>query len=67
MLVELLRPAGPALARRWLAALLMAPEADRPAIVESVEQRMVSLYGGRLPAIGAKPPGRTARSGRRAG
>jgi len=67
-LVELLRPAGPALARRWLAALLMAPEADRPAIVESVEQRMANMYGARTPTLGAKPaPGRTARSGRRAG
>lgn len=68
MLVELLRPAGPALARRWLAALMMAPEADRPAIVESVEQRMANMYGARAPALGAKPaPARTARSRRRAG
>ena len=42
MLIELLRPAGPALARRWLAALLLAPESDREAIVESVEQRMAT-------------------------
>lgn len=69
MLVELLRPAGPALARRWLAALMMAPEADRPAIVESVERRMANMYGARTPALGAKPAaqGRTPRSDRRAG
>ncbi|RMH29600.1 MAG: hypothetical protein D6693_01740 [Planctomycetota bacterium] len=44
MLIELLRPAGPELARRWLAALLLAPEKDRPAIVAEVVRRMVALY-----------------------
>lgn len=44
MLVELLRPAGPELARRWLAALLLAPVEEREAIVRSVEERMVGLY-----------------------
>jgi len=44
MLIELMRPAGPELARRWLAALLLAPERDRPSIVAEVERRMVALY-----------------------
>lgn len=44
LLVELLRPAGPELARRWVAALLLAPESDRVSIVESVERRMAELY-----------------------
>lgn len=45
LLIELLRPATPELARRWLAALLLAPEHDRLEIVESVEQRMLETYG----------------------
>jgi hypothetical protein len=44
MLVELLRPAGPDLARRWLAALLMVDEQDRPALVGEVERRVVEAY-----------------------
>ncbi len=65
MLIELLRPTGTALARRWLAALLLAPEADREAIVESVEQRMATLYADRQPSLGARATGK--RAGRRAG
>lgn len=45
MLVELLRPAGAELARRWLACLLLAPEGERRAIVEAVEARMAEQYG----------------------
>lgn len=44
MLVELLRPGGVELARRWLAALALAPREDREAIVASIEQRMSELY-----------------------
>lgn len=44
MLVELLRPAGAELGRRWLACLLLAPESEREAIVAAVEQRMANLY-----------------------
>lgn len=44
MLVELLKPAGAELARRWVAALLLAPAEEREAIVEEVESRMVELY-----------------------
>ena len=62
MLVELLRPAGPDLGRRWLAALLLAPEADRAAIVASVERRIAGMYGGRIPPY--IPPGKSAPSAR---
>lgn len=44
MLVELLRPAGPDLARRLVAALLLAPVDERERIVEAIESRMVELY-----------------------
>ncbi len=49
LLVELLRPATPELARRWLAALLLAPEQDRASIVAAVEQRMSDLYPAQAP------------------
>ncbi|MEZ6319340.1 MAG: hypothetical protein R3B49_11420 [Phycisphaerales bacterium] len=45
MLIELLKPAGPELARRWVAALLVAPEEEREAIVEAVEARIYQEYG----------------------
>ena len=44
---------GPELARRWLAALVMAPWSEREGIVESVERRMAELYA---------PEGRSAKS-----
>jgi len=44
MLVDLMRPAGAELGRRWLSCLLIAPESDREAIVRSVERRMAELY-----------------------
>lgn len=44
MLVELLRPAGAELGRRWLACLMLAPESEREAIVDSIERRMAELY-----------------------
>ena len=53
MLVELLRPAGPELARRWLAALLLAPAAEREGIVEAVERRMTEEYGS-APGTGSE-------------
>jgi hypothetical protein len=46
MLLELLRPAGAELARRWMAALLMAPRDDREGIVEAIEQQMLREYHG---------------------
>ena len=44
MLVELLRPAGPELARRWLSALLLVPIEEREAVVREIEQHLVRLY-----------------------
>ncbi len=43
---------GPELARRWLAALMLAPGEEREAIVEGVEQRMAELYDPGLRAAG---------------
>ncbi len=44
MLVELLRPCGPELARRWLAALMLVPPDQRKGVVEAVEQQIVREY-----------------------
>jgi hypothetical protein len=44
MLVELLKPRSVELARRWVAALMLAPEDEREAIVEEVERRLVHEY-----------------------
>ena len=60
MIVELMRPAGPDLVRRWIAALLSAPEEDREAIVESIEARMAEVYAA-APAEPASEPGDTVR------
>jgi hypothetical protein len=43
-IVELLRPATPDLARRWLAALLLVPEDERAAVVSEVERSIVAMY-----------------------
>lgn len=45
MLIELLKPAGPELGRRWLAALLLVPEAQRASVVEAVEQQICEEFG----------------------
>ncbi len=44
-LVELMRPAGPDLARRWLAALLLVPAGERVGIVEAIERSIVREFG----------------------
>jgi hypothetical protein len=44
MLVELLRPGGVELARRWVAALLLAPPGEREGVVAAVEEQMARLY-----------------------
>ena len=49
MLIELLQPTGPDLARRWLAALLLVPRDDRLSVVESVEQRIASMFESDAP------------------
>lgn len=44
MLVELLRPATPELARRWLAAMLLVPESERAGVVAAVERQIIATY-----------------------
>jgi len=53
MLIELLQPTGPDLARRWLAALLLVPREDRQSVVESVEDRITSMYASAAPVTAA--------------
>ncbi len=53
MLSELLKSGGVELARRWIAALMLAPEDERETIVSEVERRMAREYrsgAGRSPA-----------------
>lgn len=57
MLVELLQPATPELARRWLAALLLVPAEERESVVRAVEAKITSMYGG-----GQRPQGGDAGS-----
>lgn len=45
MLIELLRPAGPELARRWLAVLTLVPEHEREAVVRAVERQIHAEFG----------------------
>jgi len=45
LMVELLRPMTPELARRWVAALMRVPAAERGALVESIERRVDEVYG----------------------
>ena len=45
LLVELLRPGGADLARRWVAALMLVPPEDRLGVVDSIEARIVETYG----------------------
>ncbi|HYE62625.1 MAG TPA: hypothetical protein VD997_11575 [Phycisphaerales bacterium] len=59
MLVELLQPATPDLARRWLGALLLVPREERAAVVASVEARIGALYP--LSGTGAEPAAGPAR------
>ncbi|HYE02134.1 MAG TPA: hypothetical protein VD963_02745 [Phycisphaerales bacterium] len=51
MIVELLRPAGADLARRWLAALLLVPEPERPAVVAAIESRIAATYPAQPPLL----------------
>jgi|GEM_PF-1403875 len=44
MIVELLRPTGPDLARRWLAALLLVDISDRESVVDSIERQIAETY-----------------------
>lgn len=59
MLVELLKPVGPDLGRRWMGALLLVPAAERPGVVDAVARRIVEVYGDR--ADDAAPRGARRR------
>jgi len=52
MLIEMLKPAGPELGRRWLAALLMVPPEERESVVQAVESQIVAEYGSGEAAFG---------------
>lgn len=43
-LIELLKPGAADLARRWLAALLLVPAAEREEVVKAVEAQIVAEY-----------------------
>jgi len=45
LLVDLMKPIGPETARRWVAALLLIPEDERLAVIESIEAEIVRQYG----------------------
>ncbi len=44
MLVELLQPMGPELARRWVAALLLVDRDERDEFVRTIERHVADLY-----------------------
>lgn len=54
MLVELMKPAGPDMARRWLACLLCVPESERAALLAEMEARAAAFASG-SPASPADP------------
>lgn len=47
MLVELLQPMGPELARRWVAALLLVDRDERDEFVRTIERHVADLYAQR--------------------
>lgn len=49
MLVELLKPTGLELGRRWLSALLLVPPEQREQLVAEVERRITKNFGDRRP------------------
>lgn len=44
LLIELLQPVGPDLARRWLAALLLVPREEREALVVEIEEKIAEVF-----------------------
>jgi len=46
MLLELLRPCGIELARRWVAALMLVPIDEREAVVGAIEASLAREYAG---------------------
>lgn len=61
LLIQLLKPATPELARRWLAALLLAPADQRPKIVEAVEAQLSRLFAVDPMPLGNEPFGSPPR------
>ena len=47
LLIGLMEPMGTELARRWVAALTIVPEAERESVVESVEKSIAREYADR--------------------
>lgn len=56
-----MKPAGPELARRWLAVLTLVPEGDREAVVRAVERQIHAEFTERGEPRGGEddpsPPG----------
>ena len=52
LLVDLMKPSGPELARRWLAALTLVPEDERQNVIESVEAEILRQYDEPRPPQG---------------
>ena len=44
-MIELMKPMGVELSRRWVAALMLVPEDDREAVVEAIEEKIADQYG----------------------
>ena len=53
----MLRAGSPELIRRWVAALLMVPEADRPTVVREVTARIAEEYAAEIAAGAATESG----------
>lgn len=49
LMLTVLDPGSMPMIRRWVGALLLAPEAARQEIVEAVERQMVEEFGDRRP------------------
>lgn len=58
LVLELIRPGGAELTRRWIAALMIVPAEDREETVRAVEERVEAIYGASLPRPAA--PARVA-------
>lgn len=61
LLIEMLRPMGPELARRWLTVLASVPEDSREALVAELERRVAELGGH---GAGGEPGGAGGAVGR---
>jgi hypothetical protein len=55
ILIEMMRPTGAELARRWLATLTLVPREQREAVVSAVERQIVEEFGEE---VGNEPGGK---------